>query len=842
MKITNSSEISCRNSAWSFQRLLLFFIFFAALQVPAFGAGTQGSLDRVIELNIPAHTALEDALIEWGTKAGLTVMINSRTVNRQLTRGIRGSLSARKALVELLEGSGLWYSDDGTRILIVPKSPLLPSGFWEEEGDVLPRLLTRSDGNPDSSVAGVPGSSASTDSSHEGDLDEVVVTAQKRQERLQDVPISISVLGGEQLDSSTTQGVTEALNSVPGVSTSTGYQGGGALLAVRGVTASSSTFSGSSPIAYYLDSVPFGLVDSAIAPDTSPYDLQRVEALRGPQGTLYGAGGEGGVVRVLTNDANLSAFELKGRATGSSTEYGGANSGADMAINVPLMQDTLAVRAVIDYQDLSGWIDKPKQSDVNDAQLRNARFKVNAQPTEQLSIGLSAWVSRQNYGAPSIGTDERQSDHLLGEPITVDYEVYGAKINYNFGAFSVTSMTSYLNHRESDTLDYGEYLGLPSYPLHERFDGDVSSEELNINSNGDGPWRWSGGAIYRDGENSTSQVLPVFATLDWTDTSRSYAAFGELSRRFLDDKFEWTLGARYFHDDVTSKEDHAVAPLNPAFGYYREQESFNSTTPRAVLTWKPDEGAMIYASYSEGFRSGAPQAYYSVNGVPGFPAVKPDKLDNYEIGAKVDLFDSLLSIDSAVYYMKWKDVQQVILVPFQATIVSALINGTSASGPGVDFGLTLRPLKGLELIGSISWNDLTLDSNVTSGGAILFYSGDRLNFSPKYTVAAAANYAFPLGAHGFQGRFSASVHSTSALSDRTVVAGHPSITEGNTMLIARTSFSIVAPLNWELSIYADNLTNDQGAVYRNPAFGTPAPNWDVRVRPRTAGVELDYHY
>jgi outer membrane receptor protein involved in Fe transport len=441
-----------------------------------------------------------------------------------------------------------------------------------------------------------------------------------------------------------------------------------------------------------------------------------------------------------------------------------------------------------------------------------------------------------------MGNDKRQNTQPGNSPVTVNYEAYGAKLRYDFSSFSVTSMTSYLNHRESDTLDYGEYIGLPTYPLYERYDGDVSSEEVNVSSNANGSWVWSGGAIYRDGKNFTSQRLAPFATLDWTARSRSYALFGELSHRFLADRLEWTLGARNFHDNVAVEEGHLAAPLNPAFGYYREEDLFDSTTPRAVLTWKPEKDAMVYASYAEGFRSGEPEAYYSVGGVPGFPAVKPDKLHNYEVGAKADLFGGLVSIDTAAYYMKWNDVQQVLLVPFKSTIVSALINGQSASGPGVDLGLTLRLLKGLELVGSVSWNDLTVDRDVISGGAVLFKSGDRLNFSPKSTVSAAASYSFPVGARGFQGRVSASFHSTSAQSARTIAGGRAYITEGDTILLARTSLSVMAPTHWNLSLYADNVTNDQGIVSRNPALGIPLPNWDVRVRPRTVGVQFDYHY
>ena len=181
-----------------------------------------------------------------------------------------------------------------------------------------------------STVLAAPGA---TDSSDEKtgvvSLEEIVVTAQKRQERLQDVPIAIAVMQGNLLDSSSSVSLFDALSNVPGVaitgSQNAGLQGGGAQLTIRGVTAGAPTLAGTSPIAYYLDGVPFGLVKSAVVPDLAPYDLDRVEVLRGPQGTLYGASAEDGVVRVITNDADLHNFDFKTRLSGGTTESGGGN-------------------------------------------------------------------------------------------------------------------------------------------------------------------------------------------------------------------------------------------------------------------------------------------------------------------------------------------------------------------------------------------------------------------------------------------------------------------------------------------------------------------------------------
>jgi iron complex outermembrane receptor protein len=127
--------------------------------------------------------------------------------------------------------------------------------------------------------------------------------------------------------------------------------------------------------------------------------------------------------------------------------------------------------------------------------------------------------------------------------------------------------------------------------------------------------------------------------------------FGQLSRRIFDDKLELTIGGRYFHDDVSSIENGDSTGAVPG---YRAENEFSATTPRAVLTWYPNTDLTVYGSYSEGFRSGAPQPFYVTGGEPGFPAVKPDKLDNYEVGTKADLFDHRVSVDVSFYYMVWK--------------------------------------------------------------------------------------------------------------------------------------------------------------------------------------------
>jgi iron complex outermembrane recepter protein len=679
-------------------------------------------------------------------------------------------------------------------------------------------------------------------------LTEVVVTAQKREEKLKDVPISISVLGGQDLEQGTFQGVTAALNTVPGVAATTAVQGATTLIEIRGVGAGGPQYSGSSTVAYYLDSVPFGFVKQAILPDPDVYDLQRVEVLRGPQGTLYGANAENGVVRVLTNDANPDAFELKARTLVSTTDGGGGNYGGDVAINAPIVDGKLAVRGVLDYQDSSGWINGPLGDHLNDAELRNYRLKINAQPTDPLSIGLSVWSTRDNYGAPNNSTQDRKITATIQEPISSDFDTYALKVGYEFPDFSLSSATSYIDYTNSYPLDAGPYeLGLPfGIPIVTDFHSRVASEELLLNSADKAAWRWTGGLFYRDAKDRLFQTIPGISPApdDFTNGSKSYSAFGQLGHDFLNDAFEWTAGLRFFHDDVLSRENVQSEGLTNV-PLIRDTVAFNSTTPRAVLTWHPNPDLTLYSSYSVGFRSGFPQNPPVLEVAPQFPAAKPETLRNYEIGMKADLIPNRLSIDASLYYIQWRNVQQALTVlsGTSSVPVDVIVNAQSASGPGLDFSLTARPVDGLDLGATFGWNDLTMDAAVSSLGTsglpvVLFAKGDRLNYSPEFTGGLRGDYSHSLG-NGFAGRFSVSGNYSSKMTDSFVFGQTRVLNEGQGLLNVHTDFTIVFPTHWTTTLFVDNLTNNYGAI---PAFGYPVAEITPRPRPRTVGLHMDYAY
>lgn len=783
--------------------------------------------ERPKQLDVPAGE-LTMALKKLAEQSGAEFIYSVDQLKGAHTDGLHGEYTTENAVTKLLQGTQLRLTMHESGAFLIAPPDAAPTSFnraeeREPEGrrqSAWERFqVAQVDQEADRSSEAAVQQGGEQSSLQ---LEEVIVTAQKRKENIKDVPISISVLRGEDLDNSTVEGMTEMLNRVPGVTSSLAVQGSGTQLVVRGVTANGPG-GGSSPIAYYLDSVPFGLLTSSIVPDPNVYDLERVEVLRGPQGTLYGASAQNGVVRVLTNDANPDKFEFKGRTSASGTENGSANYRGDLAVNVPIVEGKLAVRAVAGYQNLSGWIDSPRSNRVNDAELRNYRLKINAQPTEEFSIDLSAWQSRSDYGAPSASDENQRRSSVEDESIATDYDVYGLKLGYEFPRLSIASTTSYLEYKNGAGLDLLPY-GAPLV-LFTGHDADVLSQEFILSSTHDGSWRWSVGGIYRDGED---RVFNNIGT-DNSNTSKSAAVFGEATRIIMDGRLELTGGLRYFEDDVTQIEN---VP-----GGIRTNSKFAKTSPRAVLTWHPSGNSTVYGSYSEGFRSGFNQAANIIRIAPQFPPLKPDNLKNYEIGAKGDVLGGRFSYDTALFYIDWQDVQQQVAVNIDGIPNPVALNAGSASGLGFEFAVTTRPAEGLQLGVNFSWNDLTADSAVAdANGANLFEKGDRLNYSAEYTAGASADYAFSLGANGWNGQFSASANYNSEQVYRSVVSGTRDADIGSSMLIARTSFAVKAPEHWTVTVFVDNINNEE-----SPGVGLfHVADWQQRVRPRTIGLQFDW--
>jgi outer membrane receptor protein involved in Fe transport len=681
-----------------------------------------------------------------------------------------------------------------------------------------------------------------------GNIEEVIVTAQKREERLQDVPISISVLGGESMERGDIAGLNDALRTVPGIAGYESSQSGMSKFSIRGVTSNPSLFNGSSTVGYYFDDVPFSFVRFPVSPDAGTYDLQRVEVLRGPQGTLYGANSLNGVVRVISNDTNLDRFQLSTRAGGATTKDGEESYRGDAMVNVPLIAGKLGVRATVGYAYDSGWIDQTVTpvKDVNDNKSKHGRIKLTGAPSENFEVELMAWLMRSDRGAAAAAFDDRTISARYPIPADNSLDVYSLGMSYDFEGFTATSTTSYLDLTANGYLDISNVDNLQTQLGARSF-----AEEIRFSSAGTGPWKWVAGALYRDATDRRYQdflqnvaapgvILQVYK-------SESFAAYGELTRVLLDGKLELTGGLRYFTDDTSTEELAAVTNVAP---YGLEERSFSATTPRAVVTFHPSQNTTLYASYSQGFRPGFPldgEAQRLAGGV--LPPTNPDKLSNYELGAKGALLDGRFDYEVATYYVDWADPVLVssTIVQVGTTLrgVARAFNGPTIYGMGVDAAMNVRPFDGWAFGLRGSWNNLQISEDVfstnASGSRLMIPEGSRPAESPEYTVGADISYELGIGDR-MTGVFSGGIDYASAMEGvRTLPAGAGfEIISFGEPTQARLSFALKSEAGWMATLFVDNLTDDNSGIH--PAPQPVVPIAYDRLRPRTIGLQLDHRF
>lgn len=684
-----------------------------------------------------------------------------------------------------------------------------------------------------------------------GDLEEVIVTAQRREEKLQDVPISLSVFTGESLESGEVTGLNSALRNVPGFAGYENTQGGMVRYSVRGVSTNPSLLNSASVVGYYMDEIPFAFVRFPVVPDGSAYDLERVEALRGPQGTLYGASSLNGVIRVVTQDANLDEFEMKARTSGSSTKDGSESYRVDAALNVPIVDGKLAARLVGGYEDEGGWIDLPNAGvkDANDRQSKNLRAKVNARPVENFGIEFMSWLSRTDRGYHSGSRDDRTSSSTYRTPFETNFDAHGLTLTYDFPIAALISSTSSMKFDSTGLADLGTLLNRTTLKA------DLIAQEVRLTSTSDGAWKWSLGGIYRDEEDQLIQQAFVEQTLVNFEQvqnrtvydSQSYAFFGELTRLFFDNRVELTGGLRYFrdrnsNDEISASNIATGASVTPA-GKSRTVTD-DALTSRVVLSFHFTPNASLYASFGEGFRAGFSQSGFVRRNVPPevvsvLPVVEPDKLRNYELGAKGSLMDGLLTYDLATYYIDWKDAVQVQawffqLGPSAQSSTFIPLNSKGIDGVGADAAVTLRWSDRWEMGATFSWNDLQFKEDVLNGPSILYPKGARPPESSKMTAGGNVSYALPLGS-ALSAEFSTAVNYTSRL----VTAGATGLTEGDDLLRVNASITFASTSGWSVMFFGDNLTDEDGRV--RPAANLILAESD-RLRPRTYGLQLDYRF
>lgn len=692
-------------------------------------------------------------------------------------------------------------------------------------------------------------------------LEEIIVTATKRSERLKDVPVSVSVLGSSVLESQQSVRLQDYFAQVPGVQISPA-QSGRVQLAIRGVTTGGST---NPTVGITVDDVPVGSSSSLtyaglLAADIDPATLERVEVLRGPQGTLYGAASLGGLLRYVTARPKMNVSSGRVQVDGSSVSDGEEGYGVRGSANIPLIDDKLAATVSGFYRHDPGLVDNPGRglSDVDSADVYGARVSTLWQANEKVSLRLSGtYQSTDGDGSSNILSS---SPGRLAEGTTQDYGAgsggykrsfrqLDATLNVDLGWADLTSISGYGYSKFLDIIDVGVFWNADSVDLTGDPNADSIvwlpsetkkfSQEVRLASPSGQKLEWLAGLFYTD-EDSDAQynvfavdatgapLLEIFPDA-FPSTFKEKAVFGSLTYHFTD-KFDLQVGGRASENEQVYDE-LITGPFYPDPYTVHAESKDDAFTYLVSPRYRFSPNTMVYGRVATGYRPGGPNPGAGF-GTPSEYAA--DTTLSYELGIKADLLDRRLSVDASVYYIDWTDIQ---LQELDENDFIYYTNAGSARSQGADLTLQARPIEGLSVTGTLAYNDSELTDS-TSGG-IFGLSGDRLPFSAKVTASLSIDDEFALTSEytGFVGG------SVTRLGER-IGAFTSSPTLARPVMPAFTTLDLRAGVRttdgWTITAFARNVTDEEGILgsqHETSSGFTGRYQLNI-VRPRTYGLSV----
>ena len=665
-------------------------------------------------------------------------------------------------------------------------------------------------------------------------LEEIIVTAQKRSQSLEEVPLSIQAFTGDALEQSNIRDFSELITFVPGASEGLSLNAGTREYQIRGIAQGS----GDPTVGYYVDDAAFFLYGVSNAPMGRTFDMERVEVLRGPQSTLFGNGSMGGTVRFITNKPNLEAVEGQVAAGYSSTDGGDPGYHVDGAISIPLIEDELGVRLVASYENIGGYHRVPNSDidDFNEADVTNLQANVLWTPTERLTMKLLYLGNEieQDGGSLLASLDPPIGTALDGDHSDTEYDLLSGTLVYDFDSFSLTSTFTGIDY----TSELATSLAFPVpggiLLFNRNLDGDAFNNETRLVSTGDGPLQWIAGVFYSDTdvEESTVFVPALSPESVQVRESESLAVFGEVSWSFLNDTLVPLVGLRYFEDDRESTTSTLTQQVEP--------ETFDSWNPRFNLSWFPDENAHYYLNIAKGFRSGNfnnPDiiGIHAMSGLPSEVSVDSDELWSYEIGSKLSLAEGQLSLDLALYFQDLQDSRQYVPDPIIAFFQDYQVG--DAESYGIDVGVVYAPqsVEGLTLRlagnwNSSEWTDIRPEIEAATGR---FSNGDPMPLVPEWTLAVGADY-FWQAMNDWEGLVSLSYNS---ISSRPGQSGANAEGDERNLLRARLG---IENERWGVYLFGKNLLGEDGSVYSQAAAGGATAF--TQDYPRQLGIEARMNF
>lgn len=699
----------------------------------------------------------------------------------------------------------------------------------------------------------------------ENQLQQVIVTAEKRSERVQDVPVPLTDISAATLVESNQPSLQDYYSSIPGLSVMpVGATGGQTIITIRGIT----TGFGNPTVGMTVDDVPIGSSyqgQGQILIDMDPSDLRAIEVLRGPQGTLYGASSMGGLIRYVTVDPSTDGVHGSFEA-GTDEVYNGAGPGYDVrgAINVPLT-DTTALRASVFTREDPGYIDNPVRNihGVNETHVSGGRISALWRPSELFSLKVSSLyqdfkadgtneVDVPTAGIPqTAGLGDLQQNYIPGAgKFDRVFQLDSAVLTAKLGTVDLTSVTGYSRSNSRQTWDWSylvsgaiqSLFGVTGSRLDTHQWTDKFSQEVRASVPIGKKLEWLVGGFYTHELSPGTQLIPVENSVSGevvgnfggdvlATTFSEYAAFTDLTVK-LTDRLDVQLGGRESHIEQVSKPGLYFGPLygggtrlNPELN-----SAANAFTYLLTPRFKVSPDLMVYVRLASGYRAGGANSDHLLD--PLVPsAVNSDTTRNYEIGVKGDLLDRRLSFAASLYYIDWKSIQLTLLDPITENGYSA--NGSRAKSEGVELSIDAKPLPGLTLGAWLTYDDAALTEALPGNSTVYGIAGSKLPYSSDLSGNLSAEQAFPINSDltGFVGGTLSYVGAregsfVARLSRRQY---YPPYAKAD--LHAGLQYD-----SWTLNAYVNNVADKRG-VLGGGVGSFPSYAFDY-IQPRTVGLSL----
>lgn len=747
-------------------------------------------------------------------------------------------------------------------------------------------------------ATGAAAQTTSAGAGAEGDtaMEEIVVTALKRSTSLQTTPAAISAVTGQTL---ARMGVTDSqdLSKIaPGLIIRENPLGG-ARVTIRNIRAA-----GEPTVGVYYDETPIigssGVTNDSgsSTPDIRLFDVDRVEVLRGPQGTLYGAGSMAGTVRILFQQPKNNLYEGQITAQAADTAHGGHGGEVQGMVNLPLIEDRLAARVVAFYRDRDGYIDDSTLhlKNVNDQSSKGGRLMLRFTPSERLTLGAMAVVqtTRASINNWSLSAGPFDANYATLQPYDDDLHLYSLSAKWDLDFATVSANASYSRRKMAYNYDFSTYFTYVAGRLASGSAGqqlalsqapstayspqvtDTYTQEVRISSHEGGPLQWTAGVYNsrREGDidsyvvaadKATGRMMTPLTEAATTaggvtrpanvyyhrsvdDVLKQTAVFGE-GTLSLGSKVDLTVGTRYF--DYKKSVVGAVLVGNTLIGsaasapaLYKTQE--DGWVSKLNLSYKATRDVLVYGEASRGYRPGG------VNQVIGLPAslapYQSDSLWNYELGTKTAWFGRRLTLNVDLFRIDWKNMQVTGTTGTQSngSTFSFISNAGDARSQGVEFDANYQPMAGLQLQLSGSYIDAKLMSNQTS--SVLNapgLKGDKIPYVPEATLQGSIQYGWALG-DDLQAsvRTDVTYNSTSWTQFRRTNASLQKL-PGFATVGARAGLESRGG-GWSASVFVSNLFDELGLVEKGNSviYGSATAVRAVSVTPRTIGFDLSKRF